>query len=160
MKMQYFFLLILLLCQGGGLAAQTSIFDALARSEPGKGKVTISQSPAIRALIGVGTAEVKTEAGSDKTFLTAQGYRIQIFSGNNQRNSKEETFAKKSQIEKLYSADVPTYVTYTAPFWRLRVGDYLSYEEAFCMMHRLIESFPSFKKEISIIKEEIRISLN
>ncbi|MDR3268260.1 MAG: SPOR domain-containing protein [Tannerella sp.] len=159
MKPQHYFLLFLFLCQSGGLVAQTTIFDALAKQEPGKGKVTISQLPAVRALVGVRPAGEKTEVVGDKTYLTVQGYRIQIFTGNNQRKSKDEAFTKKGQIDKLYN-DIPTYVTYTAPFWRLHAGDYMSYEEAFCIMHKLIASFPSFKKEISVIKEDVRIALD
>ncbi|MDR3260895.1 MAG: SPOR domain-containing protein [Tannerella sp.] len=159
MKLQHSILLFFLLCRGGGLMAQTSIFDALAKSEQGKGTVTILQSSAIRALVGTPPAGEKIEVTGDKSYLIVQGYRIQIFTGN-QRSSKEEVFAKKSQIDKFLGDDVLTDVKYDAPFWRLRVGDYLSYEEAFCMMHKLVESFPSFKKEIKIIKEDVRILLN
>jgi hypothetical protein len=160
MKPQHYILLFFLLCRGGGLMAQTSIFDALAKSEQGKGSVMILQPPAIRALVGTPPAGEKIEVVGDKSYLVVQGYRIQVFTGN-QRSSKEEVFAKKSQIDKFFGDDVSTTdVKYDAPFWRLRVGDYLSYEEAFCMMHKLVESFPSFKKEIKIIKEDVRIFLN
>jgi hypothetical protein len=98
----------------------------------------------------------RIEDSNGQQFLLSAGYRIQIFSGNNQRSSKEEAFGKEQQIKNQFS-DVPTYVSYTAPFWRLRVGDYLSYEEAFRMMQKLVGAFPSFRKEMFITKEEIRI---
>lgn len=150
-------LLLLLVFCFAGLKAQSSIFDALARSGAGSGKVTVYQSNDIRRLVG--TTHDKIEVVGDKSFLIVPGYRIQVFSGNNQRESKGDADSKKRQINELYS-DVPTYVSFMAPFWRLRVGDYATYEEAYSMMHRLIESFPAFKKEIHITKEDVRIPLN
>lgn len=154
----YYFLSLWLLC-AGGLAAQSSIFDVLARSEAGKGKVTISQSSDIRKLVGARAANEKVEVIGDKSYLIVSGYRIQVFSGNNQRESKDEADSKQQQIRNLYG-DVSTYVTFTAPFWRLRVGDYTTYEEAHSMMHKLTESFPALKKEIQITREDVRILLN
>ncbi|MDR2627860.1 MAG: SPOR domain-containing protein [Dysgonamonadaceae bacterium] len=156
MKRSYF-LLFLLCCIRGGLTAQTSV-DVQQRPEPGKGTVVINQSPDVRKLIDTPAIAEKIEIVGNKTYLIVPGYRIQVFSGNNHRNSKNEVFTKKSQIENLYS-EATTYVNYTAPFWQLRVGDYLSYEEAFYMMHKLMESFPSLKKEIYIVKESVRIFL-
>jgi hypothetical protein len=159
MKPQLFFLLLLFLCQGNGLRGQTSIFDALTKPEQGKGTVTIIQPQAIRAMVDSPEAGVKMETVGDRSYLAMPGYTVQVFTGNNQRKSKDEAFAKKNEIDKLYG-DVLTYVDYTAPFWRLRVGDFLTYEEALCMMYKLADSFPSFRKEMKISRENIRYFLN
>ena len=159
MKLQHFLLLCLFLCQGVGLKAQTSIFDALAKSEQGKGSVTILQSPAVRGLVSSQTDEVKTETDGGRNYLTTSGYSIQVFMGNNQRVSRDEALSKKEQIDKLYG-DIATYVDYMPPFWRLRAGDFMTYEAALCVMYRLAASFPSFRKEIKIIREDIRIFIN
>ena len=153
---RYVFILGLLGCVSSMLTAQDSIVDALMRNVPGRGTVTIHQSPAIRQMIGRPMDSDRTEEVNGRKYLVSAGYRIQIFSGNNQRSSKDEAFGKEQQIKNQFS-DVPTYVSYTAPFWRLRVGDYLSYEEAFRMMQKLVGAFPSFRKEMFITKEEIRI---
>lgn len=153
---RYVFILGLLGCVSSMLTAQDSIVDALTRNVPGRGTVTIHQSPAIRQMIGRPMDSDRTEEVNGRKYLVSAGYRIQIFSGNNQRSSKDEAFGKEQQIKNQFS-DVPTYVSYTAPFWRLRVGDYLSYEEAFRMMQKLVGAFPSFRKEMFITKEEIRI---
>ena len=139
--------------------AQTSIFDELAKQEPGKGTVTIRQTAAIRSLVGSRSFDEKIETVGDKSYLVMPGYRIEVFSGNNQRASMAEAQEKASQIKNRFS-DISTDVTFSAPFWRLRVGDYLSYEEAFSMMSKLTEAFPTFRREIQIVREDIRISLN
>ena len=56
--------------------------------------------------------------------------------------------------------DVPTYVSYNAPFWKLRVGDFRSHEEAYHMMRQLMAAFPKYGKEMYIVREEIKIPLN
>ena len=153
-----YFLLLFLLYSAGSLFAQTSIFDAMAIHEPGKGTVTIRQTSAIRSLVGSHSVEEKIETDGDKTYLVMQGYRIQVFTDNNQRTAKNEAETKKQQIENQFN--IPTYVTYNAPFWRLYVGDYITYEEAFSMMKKLAEAFPAYKKEIQIKEEEIKIPFN
>ena len=156
--MKYGLLILLFLCSGGSLLAQTSIFDAMNKREPGKGTVVINQSSAIRTLVGRHSLNEKTETVGDTTFLLMQGYRIQVFTDNNQRTARNEAEAKQQQIKNLFS--VPTYVKYNAPFWRLYVGDYITYEEAFSMSNKIAEAFPTLKKEIQIREEEIRIQIN
>ena len=51
-------------------------------------------------------------------------------------------------------------MTYNAPFWKLRVGDFRSHEEAYLMMRRLMAAFPDYAKEMYIVKEEVKIPLN
>ena len=151
-------MLFLLLCSGGGLLAQTSILDELAKQEPGKGTVVIRQSAAIRSLVGSHSVEERIETDGDRSYLVMQGYRIQVFTDNNQRTARNEAETKKRQIEELFN--VTAYVKYNAPFWRLYVGDYITYEEAFSMMNKITEAFPTYKKEIQIKEEEIRIPFN
>ena len=158
--MKHYLLLFLLLCNGGCLLAQSSIFDALAKDESGKGKITIRQSREIRQLVGSRFNEEKIVIDGDKSHMLMPGYRIQVFAGNNQRTSKNEAESKEKQIQELFP-DTPTYVLYNAPFWRLRVGDYITYEEAHAMQSKLMNAFPNFRKEIQILREEeVKIPLN
>ena len=148
--------LLFLLISRGGISTQissekvTTIFDDL--QEPGfrKGQVIVNQSSAIRNLVGARMYGENVEKTDTETFLKVQGFRTQVFSGNNQRKSKDEAFRKEKEIKEMFP-DVPTYVTYTAPFWKLRVGDFRSHEEAYHMMRLLMEAFPSYVKEMNIV---------
>lgn len=137
----------------------SSIFDALQESRVGQGQVIVNQSSAIRQLVGKRLSGANVEKTDTETFLKVQGFRAQVFSGNNQRKSKDEAFTKEKEIKELFP-EVPTYVTYNAPFWKLRVGDFLSHEEAYHMLRQLMEAFPSYGKEMYIVREEIKIPLN
>lgn len=159
-------LLFMLLACVAGASAQTrvdesvqTIFDNLQMSEPGKGEVIINQPQALRNMIGVRLHGENVEKTDSTAFLKIQGFRAQVFSGNEQRKSKDEAFEKEKKIKELFPG-VPTYVSYTAPFWKLRVGDFRSHEEAYHMQRQLMTAFPSFGKEMNIVKEEVKIPLN
>jgi len=157
---RFIYILIFIALFGGmRLTAQNPVFDSLTKTAAGKGVVTIHQPPSVARLIGSLPDNAKTEEENGNRYLLVSGYRIQLFSGNNQRLSKDEAFNRESQIQKLYP-ELPTYVKYNAPFWRLRVGDFTSYEEALSMKLMLSDAFPSFKHEISVFKEDVRIPLN
>lgn len=142
------------------LPLRRTIVDDLQETVPGKGKVVIDQPPGIRALIGSRRDGANIETASDgQTFLKYQGFRVQIFSGNNQRTAKSEAFKKEQQIKERFP-NLPTYVTYNAPFWRLRVGNYDSREEAYYIQRQISEAFPSFAKEIYIVGEEVKAPIH
>lgn len=130
-----------------------SIVDALQESVPGKGNVEIKQSAAIRNLLGTR----QNMSVDDVQYLEIPGFRTQVFSGN-LRNSKDEAFKKEKEIKGLFP-ELETYVTYVAPFWRLRIGDYQSREEAYYGMRVLMDAFPSYAKEMYIVREEVKIPL-
>lgn len=159
-------LLFMLLACVTGASAQTSaegsvetIFDDLQTSKPGKGEVIINQPQALRNMVGVRLSGENVEKTDSTAFLKIQGFRTQVFSGNNQRKSKDEAFDKEKKVKELFP-DVPTYVSYTAPFWKLRVGDFRSHEEAYHMQRLLMTAFPTFGKEMYIVREEVKIPLN
>lgn len=127
----------------------TSIFDHL----------DVRQSVAIRNLVGVRLKGENVVMDEDGVYLKIQGFRTQVFSGNDQRLSKKEAFDKEQEIKELYP-DLVTYVTYKAPFWKLRVGDFRTHEEAYAVLRQLKEAFPSFGKEMYIVKDEIRMPLD
>lgn len=136
----------------------SNIIDELQRYDFGKGEIIINQSNAIRNLIGKRGQGANVELDNNQPYLVVQGYRTQVFTGNNQRISKEEALRKEKEIKERFP-ELSTYVTYSAPFWRLRVGDFYSHEEAYHTKLMLSKAFPSYGKEIYIVKEDIRIPL-
>ena len=154
--MRYIYLVFIFFLSINSLGAQdvmstdevvsSSIFD----------KIPVKQSAAIRKLVGVRLHGENVVITEDETYLKISGFRTQVFTGNNQRTSKKEAFEKEKEIKDKYP-DLPTYVTYTAPFWKLRVGDFRSHEEAYAIMRQLMDDFPKFGKEMYIVREEIHL---
>ncbi|MDR1225016.1 MAG: SPOR domain-containing protein [Tannerella sp.] len=137
-----------------------SIFDSFeTASKPGAGVVIIHQPESLKQLVGTRIDSENIDVVNGKTYLITEGYRVQVYSGNNQRTSKGEAMDKKKKINEIYP-DVRAYVTYNAPFWKLHIGDYRSYEEASHMLRSLRETFPQTRNEIYIIEDGIRLLLD
>lgn len=84
------------------------------------------------------------------------GWRVQVFSDNNPRTAKAEA----AKTERLVSARFPqhqTYVRYNAPYWRLRIGDFRTQQEANAVADELRRSFPSYSKEIRVVRDRITL---
>ncbi|MDR1880428.1 MAG: SPOR domain-containing protein [Tannerellaceae bacterium] len=167
MDKRFYLIALLIVCAGfSGVSAQYpseqkyTIFDAL--QEPAssrKGRVTVDQPPAVQDMVGARRYGANIETVNGRTYLKVQGYRVQVFSGNEQRVSKEEALRKEKQINESFP-HLQTYVTLIAPFWKLRVGDYGTHEEAFYVLRQLARAFPSFGKEMYIVREEVKIPLD
>jgi len=143
----FFLLLGTVFCFG-----QNSIIDEIEKDQFGKGKITIYQDDHIKRLLG------SVVSSSGQQGLRTQGFRVLVFSGNNQRTSKNEAMSRQGMIKDYYN-DIATYVTYRSPFWRVRVGDFLSYEEALLLLKQLAKEFPSLEREMKVVREEVVIPL-
>ena len=137
-----------------------SIFDSFeAEPKTNEGRVVVHQSDEIKQLVGTRIDSKNVDAINGKTYLITMGYRIQVYSGNNQRTSRDEAYSFQTKIKGMYP-DISTYVGYDAPIWKLHVGDFRSFEEASLMLRELRGAFPREKNEIYIIEDEIRLHLD
>lgn len=84
------------------------------------------------------------------------GFRIQIYSDSNSETAKNSARAKAANISSKFP-EYRTYVTYNSPYWRLRVGDFRTREEAAEVADMLKHSFPSYAKEIRVVHDRINI---
>lgn len=163
MKVRYlmryirFFVLIVPVFCIGSMSAQVpvqSIFDLLKQGGPHKGKITITQSSHIRRVVGQ-RAESLIGMDAHDGISKMKGYRIQIYSGNrtNSKSIAEERARRISELKPEYS----TYIKYKAPFWRLHVGNFLTYQEAQAAMHQLKAAVPSYAKEMIVVRDQVFI---
>lgn len=133
-------------------AKQPNLLESLSREDSvSKASVKIHQDKRIESLlIGKKGSAIQREQ-------TASGYRVQVFSSNQQRTAKSEAF----RVEKLIREQFPTvgvYVNYTSPFWKVRVGDFKTQAEATAFRNELTSAFPNMRTQTYIVKEQIIIS--
>ena len=145
--------LIGLTCITSAATAQNSILKSLQSDVPGQGKVTISQSAEIDR---VGNATLSTSADGVQRVLKTQGYRVQVYAGNNTRAAKQAAHQQAQKVKELFP-ELTVYATFAPPRWLCRVGDYRSIEEADAVMRKLRNS-KEFK-EASIVRDQIIIPL-
>lgn len=126
-----------------GLSFLLFSFAALAQNK--KGNLEIVKDPMIdilqqsRIVFNNSLPEEATEVKNEKgTWGTALGFRIQIFSGS----SRNEAYAIQARFQQRYE-NINTYITYTQPNYRVKVGDFRSRSEAQSFMAELKRSYPS-----------------
>ena len=134
-------------------SADTTIVQSLNRSMNGA-RVVLHQDSVLDMRLSRNSGALKIDKEGN---IATQGYRIQLFS-DNKRNSREEA-ELRSDVVAGDMPETPIYVTYLSPFWRLRVGDYRTYEEANAQMQILKKKFPKYSVEMRIVKDEIVLPL-
>lgn len=87
------------------------------------------------------------------------GFKIQVFSGNDQNVSRNEAEHKQAMVR----AEFPQHqaeTTFVSPTWRLRVGNFMSRPEAEAVLEEMRKAFPSFGREMYVVNDIIRRPLN
>ena len=145
-----------------------SIADSIRTNS--NGRVTITCSDGVEALAVIDTTSVsqpsvRQENGTDEPPATTSqrrhavhriGFRIQVYSDNNQRQAK----AKAQKIAASIGAQFPhygLYLTYNAPYWRLRVGDFTTHDAARTALGALKAKFPAMAGDMRVVKDKIKV---
>ena len=131
------------------------ILSSLTQDKPGQGRVRIFQDPRIEALLRNSTAEIISSG--DKNVIRANGYRIQVYAGNNTRDARNQAMKLGSDVAEIFP-ELAVYTTFISPRWICRVGDLRSIGEADAMLRKL-RSTNKFR-EVSIVREVIQIPLD
>ncbi|MDE6079425.1 MAG: SPOR domain-containing protein [Duncaniella sp.] len=82
------------------------------------------------------------------------GYRVQVFSDNNARTAKNEARSKQRLVASKFP-QYQTYVQYNSPYWRVKVGDFRTQQEAAAAAEEMRKAFPAYKKEIRVVRDRI-----
>ena len=118
-----------------------SIFDSL----PG---VQIIQDSTVGVLLD--------EAINGKHELVEmEGYRVQIYSSNQQQTAKTEALELETRLKDAISQTV--YVQYLPPFWKVRVGDFRTYEEAREYKRQFVAQYPDLMGDTYIVRDKILV---
>ena len=118
------------------------------------GKVTVVQDKALRERLK--RKEAPSEDAMTEEKAKVVGYRVQVYSDNNQRTGKSQAQSRQQKILEQFP-DMKVYVIYTSPTWRVRVGDFKLMGEAEYVMHELKEAFPAYAREMMIVKDNINV---
>lgn len=119
----------------------TDIFEMFRNSSANNGAtVTIFQDERIEALF-------RRRSG---LAFTKTLYRVQVFSSNAQRDAKTEAYNIEKTIREQFP-DENIYVSYIAPFWKVRMGDFRTREEAQNFRTEVARAFPQFRNQIYVV---------
>ena len=87
-------------------------------------EVTVHQSESVEKLL------ISRSLGVERKVETVKnGYRIQVYSSNDQKNAGRESADIAEKVRNL-NLGIDIYRTYNAPFWRVRLGNYRTQADA------------------------------
>jgi len=149
MAKQILFVSIFFLSCVWSVSAQRNVFETFARTDSVSAEVNFFQDRRIEQLF------------LDRQLLSAgkevSGFRVQVFSSNIHGTARSEAFRIKALVERDFP-DVGVYETFTSPFWRVRVGDARTREEAQELLLELRRAFPAFGREMYVVQDIINVS--
>ena len=87
------------------------------------------------------------------------GYRIQAYSDNNAKTAKAAAQQRARDIAMKFP-QYRSYISYKAPSWRLRIGDFKTQQEAQDALRRIKSVYPKFAREMVIVRDRINVWSN
>jgi hypothetical protein len=87
------------------------------------------------------------------------GFRIQAYTDNNPRTAKAAAQKRARDIAMKFP-QYRSYISYKAPAWRLRIGDFKTQKEAQAALQRIKSVYPNFAREMVIVRDRINIWSN
>lgn len=127
-----------------------SLFAGVAFAQE-TGNVTVIKDPLIDSLIARRIA-LNKGVTRNGTPIVVSGYRVQVFFGND----RKEAYNEQARFSALYP-EYATYISYTQPNYRVKVGDFRTRAEAQRLITELRPQFPTlfiFNERINPLKAD------
>jgi hypothetical protein len=83
------------------------------------------------------------------------GYRVQIYSSNQQQAAKSQALELEAKLKDALTQTV--YVQYLPPFWKVRIGDFRTYEEAREYKKLFVSQYPEMTGDTYIVRDKIQV---
>jgi hypothetical protein len=118
-----------------------SIFDSL----PG---VQLIQDSTVSVLLD-------EAVNGKREIVEIDGYRVQIYSSNQQQTAKAEALELEAKVKERVSQSI--YVQYLPPFWKVRIGDFRTYDEAKEYKKEFVQLYPGLLGDTYIVRDKIKV---
>lgn len=96
-------------------------------------------------------------AGVERGEQEMEGYRVQIYSSNHPKNGKINALQIEQRVKEVIKESV--YVIYATPSWKVRLGDFLTKEEAEVFRDTFKELFPDLADYTYIVRDKVKIKV-
>lgn len=81
------------------------------------------------------------------------GFRVQVYSSNMQQRAKNESILLHQELTKKLSQAI--YVVSEPPFWKVRVGNFRTREEANLYKETLLDLLPELRSSTYVVPDKI-----
>jgi len=144
--MKHFVYIICFLLAAAGMSAQK--YEQLTADM--QDNVTIHQDASVSSLL---QDKIDGTEGATKEIT---GYRVQIYSSNSQQTAKVEALKLEKRILEE-DLEVEVHVLYTPPFWKVRLGDFRTREEANLLKEEIIRRMPEIQGDTYVVRDQITV---
>ena len=90
-----------------------------------------------------------------REWVEIDGYRVQVYSSNQQQSAKAEALDLEEKLKQKVNQTV--YVQYLPPFWKVRIGDFRTYDEAKEYKKEFVQIFPDLIGDTYIVRDKIKV---
>ena len=90
-----------------------------------------------------------------RELVEVDGYRVQVYSSNQQQTAKGEALELEARLKDKISQTL--YVQYLPPFWKVRVGDFRTYDEAKEYKKLFVQQYPNLMGDTYIVRDKIQV---
>ena len=146
----------LILAFGAGLVSASAQSVNIVTALDSVDGVTITQPASLtQRLKRSENTSVSTNSTSSNVSAPASksGYRIEIYADNN-RAAKTEAANRKARVQARFP-QYKVYQVFESPFWRVRLGDFRSRNEASEVLEELKRAFPSYSPFLRVVRDRI-----
>ena len=88
-------------------------------------------------------------------WVEVDGYRVQVYSSNQQQMAKAEALNLEAKLKDKISTTI--YVLYLTPFWKVRLGDFRTYDEAKEYKKQFVQQYPEMTGDTYIVRDKIQV---
>ena len=90
-----------------------------------------------------------------RELVEVDGYRVQVYSSNQQQSAKGEALDLETRLKDKINQTL--YVQYLPPFWKVRIGDFRTYDEAKEYKKLFVQQFPDLMGDTYIVRDKILV---
>lgn len=91
--------------------------------------------------------------GVQDSIQLIDGYRVQVYSSNQHQIAKQEAISMEQNLKNKITE--PIYVQYVTPFWKVRVGNYRTIQEATTFKNELLQLFPELQVSTYVVRDKV-----
>ena len=93
--------------------------------------------------------------GTQREAIRKVGFRVQVYSSNDPQSAKNEAFLLQQEL--IPSVNVEVYVLSEPPFWKVRLGDFKTRDEAKKYKEVINELFPDLYVSTYVVTDTVKI---
>lgn len=96
---------------------------------------------------------VNKRLGIQRGVQEVNGYRVQVFSSNQQQSAKNRALLLQQDLSS--QLEEPVYAISEPPFWKVRIGNFLTREEANNYRITFISQYPELQGSTYVVPDKI-----